>query len=256
LNDLYWDEADAFYYDMFPDGQKCKVPTIASWWPVLAEMSGEDRAAKMKSHLGDSLSFGGFLPTPSLSRSDPDFLDDGGYWRGSIWLPTTYMALKATDLCGDYGLARRISSRLLECMYRPYKEFSPHTIWECYSPTSYEPAKNKKAEWVRPDFCGWSALGPIAVFIEDVIGVKAADAYANTLLCDFEKNPEGKAGVLGYRFGNVVCNIVASAKAIEVEANRPFTLIADGCSYEVKAGKHSYPRRISAGEPAQACSQD
>ena len=256
LNELYWDEADAFYYDIFPDGQKCKVPTIASWWPVLAGMSGEDRAAKMISHLGDSLSFGGFLPTPSLSRSDPDFLDDGGYWRGSIWLPTTYMALKATDLSGDYALARRISARLLECMYRTYKEFSPHTIWECYSPTSYEPAKNKKAEWVRPDFCGWSALGPISIFIEDLIGIKEADGYSNTLLCDFEKNPEGKAGVLGYRFGNVVCNIVASAKAIEVESNRPFTLIADGCSYEVKAGKHSYPRRTSAEEPAQACSQD
>lgn len=242
LNQLYWDEEDAFYYDIFPDGRKCKVPTIASWWPVLAEMAGDERADKMNAHLRDSLTFGGFVPTPSLSRSDGDFLADGGYWRGSVWLPTTYMALKATDLRGDYDLAREIGGKLLEHMYRTYKEFEPHTIWECYSPTSYEPAKNKKEQWVRPDFCGWSALGPISVFLEDVIGIKEADGYTNTLLCDFEKHPQGKVGVRGYRFGDIVCNVIASEKAIEVESNRPFTLKADGKSFEVKTGKNSFPR--------------
>jgi glycogen debranching enzyme len=242
LNELYWDEEDSFYYDIFPDGKKCKVPTIASWWPVLAEMAPGERADRMNSHLRDAQSFGGFVPTPSLSRSDPDFLADGGYWRGSVWLPTTYMALKAADLRGDYALAREVGGKLLEHMYRTYQEFEPHTIWECYSPTSYEPAKNKKEKWVRPDFCGWSALGPISVFLEDVIGVKEADGYTNTLLCDFEKHPKGKVGVRGYRFGAVVCNVIASEKAIEVESNRPFTLMADGKKLEVKAGKNSFPR--------------
>ena len=50
------------------------------------------------------------LPLPSLSRSDPDFWPTGGYWRGSPWLPTSYMAIKALDARaghGDYALARR-----------------------------------------------------------------------------------------------------------------------------------------------------
>jgi hypothetical protein len=95
---------------------------------------------------------------------------------------------------------------------------------------------------VRPDFCGWSALGPISVFIEDVIGVKEADGFENTLLCDFEKHPKGRVGVRGYRFGAVVCDIIASEKAIEVESNRPFSLMADGRTFKVKAGKNSFPR--------------
>ena len=242
LNELYWDEEDSFYYDIFPDGEKCKVPSIASWWPVLAEMAPGEQADRMNSHLRDSLSFGGFVATPSLSRSDPDFLADGGYWRGSVWLPTTYMALKATDLRGDYDLAREVGGKLLEHMYRTYEEFEPHTIWECYSPTSFEPAKNKREQWVRPDFCGWSALGPISVFLEDVIGIKEADGYRNTLLCDFEKHPKGKVGVRGYRFGAVVCNVIATEKSIEVEANRPFTLLADGKTIQVKAGKNTFSR--------------
>ncbi len=242
LNQLYWDEEDSFYYDIFSDGSKCKVPTIASWWPVLAEMAGEERAGSVVARLKDSLSFGGFVPTPSLSRSDADFIEDGGYWRGSVWLPTSYMALKATDMLGEYDLAREVGGRILEHMYRTYRNYEPHTIWECYSPTAYEPARNKKGEEVRPDFCGWSALGPVSIFIEDVIGIKEADGFARTLLCDFEKHPAGKVGVRNYRFGDVVCDIIAGETSIEVESNRPFTLRADGKSFCVEAGKNSFAR--------------
>ena len=242
LNSLYWDDEDSFYYDILSDGQKCKVPTIASWWPIMAEMAGEARSAGMLEHLRNPEEFGGIVPTPSLSRSDKDFIPDGGYWRGSIWLPTSYMTLKAIDLCGDYDLARDVAGKLLECMYRTYKDYEPHTIWECYSPTEYAPAKDKVGETVRPDFCGWSALGPISVFIEDVIGIKEANAFENTLLCSFEKHPKGRVGVQGYRFGEVVCSIIATEKAIEVDSNRPFTLIADGKTFNVEAGKNSFPR--------------
>ena len=34
-------------------------------------------------------------PLPSLARNDPDFRPDGAYWRGSVWLPTAYMTVKA-----------------------------------------------------------------------------------------------------------------------------------------------------------------
>lgn len=242
LNSLYWDEEDGFYYDIFAGGQKCKVKTIASWWPVLAEMAGSGHAARMTAHLRDSLEFGGFVPTPSLSRSDPDFLPDGGYWRGSVWLPTTYMALKATDLQGDYDLTRKLGLSIVEQMYRTFTDFEPHTIWECYSPTSYEPARNKQGETVRPDFCGWSALGPISVFIEDVIGIKQANAFENTLLCDFENQPKGRVGVRNYRFGEIVCDIIATQKNIRVKSNKPFTLIADGHPFNVRKGRNSFPR--------------
>ena len=242
LNALYWDDEDNFYYDIFSGGEKCKVPTIASWWPVLAEMAGSERADALLEHLRNPEEFGGFVPTPSLSRSDADFIPDGGYWRGSVWLPTSYMTLKAVDLCGDYALAREAGTRLLECMWETYRQVEPHTIWECYSPTAYEPARDKKGESVRPDFCGWSALGPISVFIEDVIGIKQADAFEKNLLCDFDKQPAGRVGVENYRFGDVVCSVIATEKTIEVSSNRPFTLQADGKTFEVEAGKNLFER--------------
>ena len=239
LNELYWDPSEGFYYDIFAGGEKCKVRTIASWWPVLAGMADPDRAARMNEYLRDSLEFYG---TPSLSRSDPDFIPDGGYWRGSVWLPTTYMALKATDLCSEYALARETGVSLLDRMYRVYADFEPHTIWECYSPTSNEPARNKQGEVVRPDFCGWSALGPISVFIEDVIGIKEADAFRNTLLCNFEKHPKGRVGIRNYRFGETCCTVIATEKTVKVRSNRAFTLLLDGRSLPVRPGRNSFRR--------------
>jgi len=243
IDSLYWDGDDGFYYDIFRDGRKCKVKTIASWWPVLAEMADPLQAERMTEHLRNPLEFGGFVPTPSLSRSDADFIPDGGYWRGSIWLPTTYMALKATDLTGDYALARDIGRAVLEQMYRVYADCEPHTIWECYSPTGFEPAKNKQGGTVRPDFCGWSALGPISIFIEDVIGIKQADAFENTLLCDFDRHPSGRTGILNYRFGEIVCDIIATEKTIKVHSNKPFVLVADGRRFNVSRGLNRFRRK-------------
>ena len=157
------------------------------------------------------------IPLPSLSRSDLDFWPTGGYWRGSVWMPTTYMTIKALDARGEYALARKLARQTVLGMFETYCKVAPHTIWECYSPTEAKPGTYaKKPGYSRTDFCGWSALGPISLFIEDVIGVKQADAFANRLVCDLPKAPAGRVGVENYRFGRVVCDIVATAGEITV----------------------------------------
>ena len=196
------------------------------------------------------------IPLPSLSRSDSDFWPTGGYWRGSPWLPTSYMAIKALDERagrGDYALARRLARETVFGMFETYRAVEPHTIWECYSPTEAKPGTYaKKPGYSRPEFCGWSALGPISLFIEDVIGVKQADAFANRLVCDFPEAPVGRVGVENYRFGKVVCDIVATAGEIAVESNAPFTLVADGREHAVCAGANRFRRAAGAEDKSHA----
>ena len=244
LNTLYWDETDGFYYDILESNRaKVKVATIASFWPMLAEMPTRAMADRLEEKLRDPRTFGGELPMPCLSRSDPDFLPGGGYCRGCLWLPTAYMTVKALDAYGDWALAREMSLKTLAHMYNVYTNVEPHTIWEDYSPTEAKPGSYAKSPaFVRPDFCGWSALGPISMFMEDVIGVKSADAFANTLVCDFPKAPEGRVGVENYRFGKVVCDIAATADEIKVKSSRPFTLIADGRRLSVAIGDSTFNR--------------
>ena len=241
---LYWDEADGFYYDILAgDRSKCKVATMASYWPLLAETPSAARRARLVEKLRDPDWFGGAVPTPSLARRDADFWPSGGYWRGAVWMPTTYMAMKALDGCGEYAVAREVARRVVFDMCETWRTFEPHSIWECYSPTEPKPSTYaKKAGYARDGFCGWSALGPISIFIEDVIGVKSANAFANTLVCDFERNPKGRVGVRNYRFGKVKLDIVATASEITVDSSAPFTLKADGKDLAVRAGHNVFRR--------------
>ncbi|MCR4718401.1 MAG: neutral trehalase, partial [Firmicutes bacterium] len=130
INSLYWDKSDNFYYDIdCKTGEFCKVMTIASYWALTAGVASREQAKYLTEHLLNSKCFGGFVPFVSLSRSDNDFKSNGAYWRGSVWLPTAYATLKGLVNYGFYEDAHILASKLLNHMYRTYREFNPHTIW-------------------------------------------------------------------------------------------------------------------------------
>lgn len=239
INDLYWDEADKFYYDIdSKTGKFCKVKTIASFWAMTALAAPRERAEKLSALLMDENAFGGEFPFVSLSRNDGDFSEEGNYWRGSVWLPTAYAALVGLKNYGFFDIARSCAQKLLRHMQKTYTDFSPHTIWECYSPTDYMPATTADGdELVRPDFCGWSALGPISIYIEFVLGFHTIDAFKNTV--EWEK-PEasGKIGIKGLRFGEIVTDIVAEKNVCKVRANREYILKINGVSHNIEKGEN------------------
>ena len=243
INELYWDDQDGFYYDILSSNlSKCRVPTIASYWTLLAEIPDARQRRRLVEKLTDDQWFGGPVPTPSLARKDADFCPQGGYWRGGVWMPTTYMTVKALDACGESALAREIARKVVFDMCETWKAVEPHTIWECYSPTEPKPSSYKEKGRVRDNFCGWSALGPISLFIEDIIGIKEANAFANTLICDFDRDLVGRIGVEDYRFGQVVCSVLATKDEVSVRSNREFTLVFDGKRHEVVRGENNFKR--------------
>jgi hypothetical protein len=128
---------------------------------------------------------------------------------------------------------------LLNHIYKTYTEFSPHTIWECYSPAEYKPATNANDNgFVRPDFCGWSALGPISVYIEFVLGFHTINAFNN--IVEWAKpDVKGKIGIKNLRFGNVVTDIVANKNLVRIVSNIPYTLKINGVSFDIVAGEQT-----------------
>ena len=156
VNSLYWDNTDKFYYDIDAnDHHYYKARTIASYWTLTSNIATKEQAQAMLAYLLDDEDFGGDSPLVSLSRKDADFQELGQYWRGSVWLPTAYAALKGIANYGFYKEAHLLSHKLFKQMLKTYQEYEPHTIWECYSPTEAKPAKqtNNKSD-VRPNFCG------------------------------------------------------------------------------------------------------
>lgn len=241
VNRLYWDEKDRFYYDIDCNTHEFyKVMTIASYWTLTAGIASKEQAVALAGQLSNSETLGGMVPLVSLSRSDNDYASDGGYWRGSVWLPTAYATLKGLANYGLYEDAHTASAKVLEHMYKTYKEYTPHTIWECYSPEACRPAtiEDGSGKTVRPDFCGWSALGPISVYLEFVLGFHTINAFEKTVEWAKPDTFTGKIGVKNLRFGDIITDIEAVGGVCTVTSNGAYTLIINGTPYEIQKGRN------------------
>lgn len=238
INRLYWDEQDGFYYDISRNSHRpCRIKSVGSFWALLAGIPSPSQAKRMIKYLESEKFFGGRYPWNSIARDDPDFnAATGDYWRGGVWIPMAYMGTKALEEYGFYALADTLARRTLMQQLRTYQQYSPHTIWETYSPSADLPS----TEWghrVRPDFCGWSALGPISLFIENVLGFREVNALTHTIRWDLNKQ-QGLQGIRKLRFADTICTLIYSpdSDSIFTDTNRPFTLIVNGHKYHVKKG--------------------
>ncbi|MGM9763143.1 MAG: MGH1-like glycoside hydrolase domain-containing protein [Candidatus Cryptobacteroides sp.] len=244
LNSRYWDKKDGFYYDLNGDDLSfIKVRTPAVYWTMLAEAPSKAMARKLAAYAVNPMEMGGKYPWNTVSRCQEGYDNAyGDYWRGAIWLPTAYMSTKALETYGFYDIAHTNAVRLLSQMYDTYKNYEPHTIWECYSPSEPKPSfrvyGDGELERVRPDFCGWSALGPISMFIEDVIGFYNIDA--NRRLVEWRKVGDGVQGIRGLRFGDIVTDIVADGKTLTVKSNVAYVLKVNGKKYRIETGEQHF----------------
>lgn len=247
INALYWDEKDGFYYDIdSKTREKTGIRTPAAFWPMLAEMCSKEQAARMVKHLEDSNGLGGNYPWVTLARNDKDFNPDSGdYWRGGIWLPTAYMGIKAIQKYGYDSLADETAWKLVQQMNATFKTYKPATIWECYSPSKPEPS-TEHGKRARPDFCGWSALGPISLFIENIIGIRDVDAQSSTVRWRLTR--PGEIGLKKLRFGGITTDLVHDGKGtVHVKSTAAYLLVINGQSFAVNPGEQSialpnYPR--------------
>ena len=241
VNKYYWDKKDGFYYDIDDNTHDFyKVKTLASYWALTAGLADEKQAEKMAEYVSDPANFGGEVPLTSLARSDNDFDPSGRYWRGSLWLPLAYAALKGLVNYGYYDLARSTAIKILEQMSQTYYAFEPHTVWECYSPTEHKPATQANGKsGVRKDFCGWSALGPISIYIEFVLGFYEINAFEKIVKWAKPDYTDGKKiGIKNLHFGDVVTDIIAKNNKIVVNSNKEYVLLINGKTYLVKSGEN------------------
>lgn len=240
INENYWDPEDGFYYDIhINNGKFSKVKTPASLWPMLAEIPSAGQAARIVEHIENPEEFGGDFPWPSLSRDDKNYNHKtGDYWRGGIWLPMVYMGTKALKKYGYDSLADELAERVIYQQLRTYHAVEPNTIWECYSPSADSPS-TEHGRQARPDFCGWSALGPISLFIENILGFKGGNAIENEII--WHLDPEkGTHGLKNLKFGQNVVDLVYEDGTVFSKAKFPFALEINGTSYSMEIGKNRF----------------
>ena len=150
------------------------------------------------------------------------------------------MIVKGLEKNGRQALADEIARKMISQQYRTWKNFEPHTIWECYSPTEDKPATDKVNEYSRPDFCGWSALGPISLFIENILGIRTIDAPKKRIV--WTPSSARASGIRNLKMGGQTFSLTAYPEQgmAEVEAACPFTLCLNGEEILCRSGKNEF----------------
>lgn len=174
LDKYHWDERSGFYYDAFNLDTFERLnylnhKTVASFWPLVSGNANARQADSLINYLLDPEEFWTPHPVASLSRKDPNYDPEGRYWLGGVWAPINYMISKGLHRHGRADVARKLAMKHLD--YLAEVLASHHTIFECYAPESARPATRGRDDFARADFVGWSGLGPVAMFIEDIIGL-------------------------------------------------------------------------------------
>jgi glycogen debranching enzyme len=223
VNDSMWQTDLAFYVDRFRDGSLSSTRSVGAYWTLLAGIVPPDRLPPLAGHLEDEAEFNRPHRVPSLSADHPDYQADGGYWRGAVWPPTNYMVLRGLTSVGLDDLAARVARNHHDNVVRTFADTG--TVWENYSPESAAPGRPAK-----PDFVGWGGLGPIAVMLEYVLGLRP-DVPARRLVWDLRLT-EAHA-VRRYPYGSDgMLDLSAAARrspdeepAIEVSSNVDLDLV-------------------------------
>ncbi len=222
VNRHMWNEKKRFYTDRLRDGAPSATMTVGGFWTLLAGVVPPERLPEFVAHLDDERSFNRPHRVPSLPADDPAYNPKGEYWRGSVWPPTNYMVLRGLTATGFDDLAAAIARNHHENVVAVFNETG--TLWENYAPESAERGSESKG-----DFVGWSGLGPVAVFLEYVLGLRP-DVPGNRLVWDVRLAEAH--GVRRYPFGpDGLLDLSAAERAaatdkprIEVSSTVPLTL--------------------------------
>ncbi len=109
-----FDAASGLFADRRMDGAGfIGHPGPETWLPLWAGIATPSQARSVARHLADPGSFNTLVPFPSLSRADPAFDAERGYWRGPVWIDQAYFAVEGLERTGHRELARSTRDRLL-----------------------------------------------------------------------------------------------------------------------------------------------
>lgn len=243
IRERMWSEAEGWFMDLGPHGALLDQKTLAGAWPLLAGCASAEQAAAAVATLSDPAAFWRMHLFPSTAADEASYDPAGHYWRGGVWAPTTWATIQALHEVGRPDLARRAAENHLRNLALVHDRFTPaegqlaadhdgdgtETLWELYAPDAVAPGTRWDATWLgRQDFVGWTGLGPTALLVEELVGLRA-DGPADTLTWTVSRTD--RHGVQGFRFGDQLVDLVAAARdgldqpvTVQLDSSDAFTL--------------------------------
>lgn len=121
-----WDEENGYWIVTYRHSQKDKVLTSSILYPIFTDVCRDTVQIKrvIESHILNTLEFNGQFPIPTVAYNDsryykqkpPRLDEEGGLWRGHIWLPEAWLIVKGLYKYGYEAEAKSITQRLINMM--------------------------------------------------------------------------------------------------------------------------------------------
>ncbi|WP_167746997.1 MGH1-like glycoside hydrolase domain-containing protein [Cohnella luojiensis] len=237
INDYMWDAESGFYYDVTETGERAPVKTIAAFWALLSGVANPEQAERLVGWLRDPQTFARTHRVPTLAADDEHYQPNGGYWQGAVWAPTNTMVIRGLERYGYHQLAREIAVEHLDRVVQVYQDTGK--FWENYA-ADYISQGDKG----KPDFIGWTGIGPILNLLEHAIGLRA-DAANSELIWNIDPSL-GESGCHRYWFGGRTINLRATPQengtySVIAESDGPITL-------KIILNSQSVTKHLTSGE--------
>lgn len=243
INDRFWDAEHGLYNDrcepnhMYAEYRDPKLAgrfvtelrpgvfnkCVWTFAPLAAEIVPADRIGPL-AQLALDPKHGFFQPhgpaTYSADSNPPGIApgDTKSPYR-QVWPPFPCIMQEGFARAGRYEVARQIATNYFDAIVRAY--IRNKTINESLSPTTLD-------GWGQPNFCGFGGIGPIAIFIEYVLGL---DVNAPENVVTWHVNRLERHGIANLPLGASTIDLLCEARdhdhdppRVTARAEAPFTL--------------------------------
>ena len=139
---------------------------MGGYWALLAGVVPPARLGPFVAHLEDPRAFKRPHRVPSLSADHPSYDPRGGYWKGAVWAPTTYMVLRGLTEVGRDALAHEIGRNHLDNVVAVFEK-TGHRPRELRARVgraghAVEAQLRRAGRACRPSRCCWSTSSACA----------------------------------------------------------------------------------------------
>ncbi len=153
--DTLWDEEKGYWIVTYRHALKDTVLTSSILYPVFTDVCRDPARIRrvIENHILNPKEFNGPYPIPTVAYNDPRYYrqkpprtdQEGGLWRGNIWLPETWIIVKGLSKYGYEAEAKDIARRLIDMMSHQAQFTKDHPQFACV-PAEYYDSRNGQAQ--------------------------------------------------------------------------------------------------------------
>ncbi len=177
--------------------------------PLMAEVAPPNRVEALIRLARDANGFNrpDGIAHDSIDSKPQGYLTDNESGPGSIWPPTQQIAQEGFQAAGQWEVAQEVATKYFNAVVKAYSKDKKICEYLDTRDTTFKGA---------PQFVGWGGLGPIANFIEFVLGMNV-NVPQRTVVWHLHR-PE-RHGLKQFKFGNFYVDLICEERA---SAHAPF----------------------------------